>query len=122
MPLLDICEHLWSFHLVTFHFLRESPSPTPSSGGLDGLTLLPCSKAKTWVIGALHPPRCVIGSGISPDPNQTMKLALGFLLELLGESHSLSAVVAKVIGYKPEAAGSYFYHHLGRTCMRTKIA
>lgn len=109
-------------YLVTFSFLRESPSPIPSSGGLDGQTLLPCCKVKAWVIRAFHPPRYVICSGISPDPNQTMKLALGFLLELLGESHSLSAVVAKVIGYKPEAVGSYFYCHLGRTCMRTKIA
>lgn len=117
MPLLDIYGHLQSFHLVTFILLGESPS-----SGFDGLTPLPCSKAKTWVIRAFHPPRYVIGSGISPDLNQTMKLALGFLLELSGENHSLSAVVAKVIGYKPEAAGSYFYHHLGRTCMRTKIA
>lgn len=50
-----------------------------------------------------------------------MILALGFLLELLGESHSLSSVVAKVIGYKPEAVGTYFNHHLGKTCMRMKV-
>lgn len=87
------------------------------------LTVSLCSKDATafqeWVIRAFHlSPDRVIGSGIGPHSSHAMKLAPGVLLE----KHSLSAVVAKVIGYKPGTVRSHFYHHLGRTCKRMKIA
>lgn len=66
----------------------------------------------------------VIGSGIDLIQAKPMKSASEFLWELLGESCSLSDVVAKVIGgylRSARASGSHFYHPLGENLHKNKI-